>query len=444
MGLFDRFFSTDSGPATPLPVIRFGRYNDTAKRAEQYAAWERALDLFGQRRYLDTYVAFLEFLRDEAEDNVHWEITDGQIHFRLYQGSELVRGRADARSLTAEARIARTRRLESSFLARLLTQNFALHYARFALDGDFLVIRFDTKAVDGSPHKLYAALRELSVQADKMDDLLLEEYDVLEPAEAMHLLALPDAEKEVKFQFLQTAVKRTLRQLQEDRQREQHQPGGAAYLLLALCYKLDYLLKPEGGTMDILERIHRTYLAQDDRPLEEKLQRLTDEFGALLDRSREDFFKEMYRGRSTFGITTAINHDALVHLLESELHGADWYAENGFPDVALAIPVYLVGHSLFSYALPAPDRDFFHLFLHILENDYFRALGYPQVFYRAEQGRFFPKEIRKAIKEVTARHRDTYIRLQPDTSRLYFEDPISFAKGYLDMVMHLDLTKQEG
>ena len=56
------------------------------------------------------------------------------------------------------------------------------------------------------------------------------------------------------------------------------QPGAVAYLLLDLVYKLDFLLIPEGYTMEALERMHRMYFAREDgQPVTYKNVRLLSE-----------------------------------------------------------------------------------------------------------------------------------------------------------------------
>jgi hypothetical protein len=61
--------------------------------------------------------------------------------------------------------------------------NHRLNFSRFALDNDnHLCIVFQTGALDASPLKLLHALRELAINADKKDDLLLEEFKSLTPA----------------------------------------------------------------------------------------------------------------------------------------------------------------------------------------------------------------------------------------------------------------------
>ena len=48
-------------------------------------------------------------------------------------------------------------------------------------------------------------------------------------------------------------------------------PGGIAYLLLELSYKLDYLTVPEGMLMETLERIHRLYFTKTKKTICKKM-----------------------------------------------------------------------------------------------------------------------------------------------------------------------------
>ena len=87
-------------------------------------------------------------------------------------------GKANIEKVTIEAKIAKTDTLNIGFMRRLLERNFQLRYSRFALDEENnITIRFDTSVLDGSPYKLYYALKELTTNADKLDDLLIDDLD---------------------------------------------------------------------------------------------------------------------------------------------------------------------------------------------------------------------------------------------------------------------------
>lgn len=425
MSIWDRLFG-NSAPETPQPDIKFGRYSDAYKTEKQHEAWDQALTQFEAQAYMTAYLAFLEYLRDPTEDNVHWEQINDELHFTLYQGSKKISGYADAQKVKIEAKIVKTQSLSTAVLRRLMEQNFSLQYSRFALDHDNnLTIVFDTYTLDGSPYKLYYALKELAVNADKQDDLLIDEFNSLEPVDVAHLQTIPDAEKEVKYALIEREIRETLNEIDNGKLDKNQYPGGIYYLLLNLVYKLDYLIKPEGFMMETMERIHRLYFAKDERSVAQKNLVFCKELQKLMERPKEAFFREMYRVPATFGITASVSHEQVAQVIANELPAMDWYEENGYDKVTLAIPGYIIGKCLFNFAIPKADRALFHLYFHIMEPDYFRDLGFTEV-YRESDGQFNKKAIRKAVEQIT-----------PNTSHLRFESPIAFSRSYLQMMVEM-------
>jgi hypothetical protein len=329
------------------------------------------------------------------------------------------------------------------FLRRLVAANFSLKFSRFALDPDnCLTILFDTHSSDGSPLKLTYALRELAIHADKQDDLLLDEFQSLQPAEARTFGEIPETEKEVKYNYIRQELERAFAEIDQAKPDPNQYPGAYAYLLLALAFKLDYLVRPEGFMMDTLERIHGIYFAKNDRTPQVKVANIRKEYQKLLERSKADFFKEMYRTRSTFGVNPAVNHGTIAALIEGELPNMEWPLQQNHMTLALAVPQYIAGFALFHYAPPKPVRELLHLFFAILEPAYFKALGFPQAF-SDEQERLDKRNILQEIKRTADRNRSQYPQLKPDINRLDFASQTLFAKSYLLMVKELNLTKAE-
>lgn len=444
MGLFDRLFNRGSAEEEDQPNIRFGRYSDSYKTAANYEAWDDALEKFEREDYLGCYTEFLQYLRDEEEDNVKWQEEDNGIRFEIFQGSKKIVGFADDHKLKAEAKVARTESLNVGFMRRLIEHNFTLKYSRFALDEDNnITIVFDTYNLDGSPYKLYYALKEVATNADKQDDLLLDEFQVLLPVDTSHLESVPEPEKEVKYQFMQREIAAAMDVVEKGSLSTEQYPGAIAYLLLNLVYKLDYLLKPEGYTMETLERTHRLYFAKDGKTTAQKNLLLIKDLKKLLDRPKDHFFKEMYRVKSTFGITTPVNHDRVVSFIDNELGNMDWYRENGHDDYALAVPGYIVGYCLFNYAVPKPDREFFHLYFKITEAAYFQQLGFTYECVDTDENHLHKKNIKRAIDRIVEENKSKYYKLSPATGSLRFDSMLSFVKSYLLMIRNLDLTKRD-
>lgn len=446
MKLIDRFFPSHKPPQQP--DIPFGRYTDAYKSKAQTDLFNRAIEQFESGERLDAYRSFLNYLKDErTSENIEWhEETEGEqmtLHFRFWQGSQRITGTASADKVKAQSRIAIADDLQVGFLRRLMEANYTLKFSRFALAPDnALTIKFDSHGVDGSPLKILAALRELAIHADKQDDLLLDEFKtLLRPAEERTYGDISEAEKEVKFAYIRQQIEQMSAEFDKEKPDSNQYPGAYAYLLLALAFKFDYLIKPEGFTMDAMERIHTIYFAKNDRSPQMKMVSIRKEFAKLLDRSKEDFFKEMYRTRSTFGVNPAVGHQHIVQLIEGELPKMDWPLQQNYAALALAVPQYIAGFAMFHYAPPQPDRDLLHLFFQITEPQFFRDLGFHIPFVEVN-GRLNKVEILHEIKQIRSRHRAEYTRFKPDVGGLDFGSEALFAKSYLLMIRELNLSRE--
>jgi hypothetical protein len=439
MSIFDRLFGSEK--KSSRPDIPFGRYTDAYKTDAQQRAFDRSLELFDEGKHLEAYREFMFYLKDSQVDNIEWREDGNALEFEFWQGSQCITGTATGERVKAESKIARADDLNVGFLRRLMEANFNLKFSRFALAPEnVLTILFDTHVSDGSPYKLLYALRELAIHADKQDDLLLDEFKTLHPAQERTHGDMPEAEKEVKFNFLRSKIEQVFAEMDNAKPDPNTYPGTYAYMLLALAFKLDYLVRPEGFMMDALERVHGIYFAKNDRTPQVKVTSIRKEFQKLLDRPKEAFFKEMYRTRSTFGINPAVNHESIVSLIEGELPNMEWPLQQNYEVLALAVPQYVAGFALFHYAPPKPDRELFHLFFQIMEPVFFRDLGFANLYADAN-GRMSRTEISKEIKNIAERNRAHFPYLRPQTERLDFASPVLFAKSYLLMMKELNLTK---
>ena len=440
MSIFSRLFGT--GNQTSAPDIPFGRYTDAYKTDAQQKAFDRSLELFDEGKHMDAYREFMLYLKDAHTDNIEWHEKGDVLEFHFWQGSQRISGTASTEKVKAESRIARAEDLNVGFLRRLMEANFNLKFSRFALaPQNVLTILFDTHVTDGSPYKLLYALRELAIHADKQDDLLLDEFKTLRPAQERTFGEIPEVEKETKYRFLNTKVAEAFAEMDKAKPDPNTYPGTFAYMLLALAFKLDYLIRPEGFMMDALERVHGIYFAKNDRTPQIKVTGIRKEFQKLLDRPKEALFSEMYRTRSTFGINPAVSHDSIVSLIDGELPNMEWPLQQNYEALALAVPQYIAGFALFHYAPPKPDRELFHLFYQIMEPAFFRELGF-DIPYVDAGGRLNRNEIIKAVKTIAERNRAVYPQLRPQPERLDFASPVLFSRSFLLMMKELNMTKE--
>ncbi len=440
MSFLQWFFGKKELPKTK-PDIRFGRFIDAYKTAKQLAHWENARLAFEQDNFFVSCKELLCYIIDERENNVSWNENGQNVRFRIVQGSQKIVGNFNSQMLSAEVAIAKANSLNVGLLRRLIDQTTTLSYTSYALTPDNeIVIRFSTNAADGSPYKVFFGLKEMATNADKQDDLLLHDFDALQIVDESLRIAIEDDEKNIKYNFLIAQIQGVFSDIEKLKTKIEQQPKTASYLMLDALYKIEYLVCPEGYTLDILEQAQLQYFLNDNKNIEQKNNALKKTLQQLLELPQAIFYKEMYRTKATFGVAQAVSHDAFVQQLDAELPQIDWYFRSEQERVSEAICSNIVGFCSLNCILPKPDQALFHLYFEILESDFFQQLGFVASYHNDDKS-VNTQNIKEAIQFVIEENRVQYPKLKPLFGELDFNSRASFARSYLLMMRNLDLTK---
>ncbi|MGH2575539.1 MAG: hypothetical protein ACRDFC_07560, partial [Ignavibacteria bacterium] len=417
-------------------AITFGRYSDSFKPKEKINLWNESEKLFEEKKYMDSYKAFFNYIRDDKLNNVRFSQTDGKLDFEILQGSKIVRGYLDDKKVTAESDIAKFDKLSVALMRRLVEMNFTLYYTRFALNNDLICLKFDSSLIDGSPKKLYYALKELATRADKQDDLLIDDFSTLKTIEDAHIEKIPGQEKEIKYKYFRKWIEDTFKRISE--LKEDTFSGAISYLLLNLLYKLDYLISPEGTLMNELEKISYAYFARDNKPHGEKNKVMKEGFQKLLDKPKDAVLEDLYRVKLTFGIANPAPHPAVLDAINSNINNVQWYIDNNKEDIALIIIDYIIGYCLFSYGLAKPTVNLFHLLIFIRNRDYFNELGFTEKYYDSLQNKFDEGAVKDKIDQILKEGIEQYPNLKFNADNLKFDKMINFARSFITEIQTLN------
>ncbi len=417
-------------------MITFGRFSDSFKDKQKIEAWGRSEKLFLEKNYTDSYEAFLNYIRDDESNNVIFKREGDNIDFELMQGSKIIYGHFSGGRVVAEADIAEFDKTSVAFMRRLMEMNYSLFYCRFAIKDNKICIKFDSQIAAAPPRKLYYAWKELASRADKQDDLLRDDFKMLRSIGSAHTEQLPDAEKEIKYNFYKSWLENTVRRVGE--LNEDVYAGGISYLVLNTAYKIDYLIAPEGTLMNELEKMSWDYFAKDSKPFTEKNRRMTEALKKLAAIPKEQVLEDLYRVKSTFGIANPAPHQTVVELFNNNLNNVKWYIENNSTDIAIAIYEYLATYSLFSYGLPKPDAKLFNLMLNIINQDYFTALGVGEVLYDAVAGKFCEQVIKDRIAQIIKEGTELYPELKFNAENLKFDSLTNFLRSFITEMQTLN------
>jgi hypothetical protein len=410
------------------PDIVFGRYSDNNKTMAKTNRWTDADNLFKEKQYPASLDAFFDYLTDDAMQNVNYSRNGDQGQFSFYQGSKIVRGKFDAAGLAAEVSLAKMAQPSVPVMRRLLEMNFSLYYSRFALDKERLCVRFDTSMDTSSPSKLYYGLKELATKADKQDDLLLQDFAALQTDDSDHVAAPSQQEKDVNYDFLQRWIQQTLDTisgLDADKF-----SGGIAYLLLALVYRIDYLLAPEGKILNELEKISGIYFKKDERQTIEKNRDMAEAFKNFKALPKADIQASFIRSRYTFAIVTPQAYKTISDSIHGSNANMFWYRDNNYPNIACQVTEYGLSYCQYSYSLPRVITELFHLFMMINYPDYFKALGFSEQYYEPATNKFDSNAIINKINEIENAWKDKFPKMDIKTTNLKFDNLVNFNFSY--------------
>lgn len=442
MSFLDQWFKKKSkSEEVSAYETSFGRYTDAFKTPAQYEAWDLSIENFEKQEYKKSLINFVEYIKGSEPPNVLL-YDEPAVRFDIWQGSKTIEVKVKNGVVFVECRIASTTQMNIGFMRRLLDLNYELKYVRYGLtDENVIVLLFDTLLSDASPYKLYFALKEMAIHADKQDDLLIHEFNFLSPIISGKILPASPAELNHKLLFFNQWIDRALHLIDHGKLKIEQYPAANGYIMLALIYKLDYLIRPEGALVDKIEQIHKSYFAQDQKNLQHKLKHMRQELAKLRQMNTQDITKEIYHTVSTFGITTPASTSSLNELMDREIHAIQWYLDHEYTDYAQAIVEYMAGISLFNYALPLPVKDLLHLIYRATESEFFKSIqGYEPV---VEKGIPSRNVIRLELTRIEKLHQKNYPALILDQKLIKYDSILAFTYSLLRLIRTLQLQKSK-
>ncbi|MBK7340548.1 MAG: hypothetical protein IPQ10_01285 [Saprospiraceae bacterium] len=431
MGFWSSIFKSSSDSSVLLDSNTvFGRFSGVFKSDSLNEHWEMALSDFEKKDYHSSFSHVLEYLKNEKGDNIRFQQINDRIEFEIFQGSKSVLGYMDLVHFYAIAPLAIVEDLNIGLMRKSLEKNYMLQYSRYALNDKLqMSLKFDSVIAEASPYKLFYGLKEMAIQADLDDDLMVMDFQNVKPINAEHIIAISDKEKELKTNYFYREIDevldpKVLGHLNPDRFQ-----GALTYVYLSCVYKLDYLLKPEGKAMHQIAKIHAVYSLAGNQDVGLSLGKLTEGLKALKEIEPEKLRSEFYNVISTFSVVPPATETEIGGIIENEMKSFEWYKEQKHYFICEQICSYLVGFLLFQFAFASPAKDLLHLFYCISEEDFFKSLSIPVDFTDGDELR--SARIKAAIKQILEDSNLTDKQNLMD--QLQFETKAHFYQSYLQL-----------
>lgn len=424
--------------------LRLGRYCDAYKTVEQKKAWDYAETHFSEGKYLKSFQHFLGYLLDPYEENIS-RITDprdGAISFELFQGSRRISGLFTAEKCEAQTILGYSAQWPEALLRELLETNYSLHHCGYAFDAESrLVLRMACQAREADPHKLYNGLNELALEADRQDDLIASQYEGVESHIEQHVKALPPGQVATHIDWLRKEIDG----LTERYALEQGKPGfqvlGFSFVLLDLIYRIEYLLAPQGRLRMSIGKVHRNLFDMQGGDLALRLAESMREIQQFAVLETSNIGKEFYQVVTTFGLSEPISLLRWQQILKQQMDYAGVFNQDAYQKYAIHIPGYIMGYSLYRYALPGFFRDLIGLYYILTSPVWAKGMGYPDLGFMEKQGPD-KRRILKTIQQLVKDWSDRYDFQFFDTNLLRFSDEKALGQSWLQLMATTQLIER--
>lgn len=383
-----------------IDVHNFGRYCDSSTDLMRIELWDKSITEFNSQNYQESILLCIKYLINPSQTNIILTTTDGQTNFNILHGSKKTIGYFNATQFKAEVQIAQPAEIKIGFLREAIEANYLLHYCRFALtESNTLCLKFDSYIEDANPYKIFYALKELSQYADKKDDILINKFPSLLPIHTEHIIKESEASLKLKYRFYKKIIAIPHSENYVNFDKNTH-IGVASYYLLSRLYKIDFLLKPEGRIMEIIEESHKNYFEKNDIDIETKIQNLQLSYDRLSSIAEQEFNSEIYDIISTFSWLSPAPANTLNEIISKEFKTFDYYYTQQNYKICEAICSYIVGYCLYNYSHPNPIKRLFILCYELMEPEYFGDL-YQDKNYEILSP-ISPKDLKSKVQSILA------------------------------------------
>jgi hypothetical protein len=417
----------------------FGRFSDSFKSKEKTDFWRVAVESFENKNYFDSFRNFVKYADDDETNNIKLTDNGSSLDIEFYQGTKLVKVKIDDKKVNAESDIAIVTKSGVAFMRRLLELNYGLYYSRFSLKDGMIVLKFDSSIIDCSPSKFYYAIKEIALKADKQDDLLTKDFNMLQPVIEVNTIIIPESEKNIKYKFYKKWIEETIKTV--NLLNEKSYEGGISYLLLSLVYKIDFFLLPEGNIVNELEKLSSNYFTDDGKTFIEKNNSLKDGLQKLNDEPENKVIESFYKTISAFSVLNPTNFSPVLNIIKDNQKNIKYYIDNKNEKIALAIYEYIFGYCLYNYGMVKCVSHFFKLAMVLINYEYYLEItGSSGNKYFIDENKLDEKLIKDELNDEIKNSGTEYPELSLNTANLNFSSLLNLLHSFLKEIQNLNFN----
>jgi hypothetical protein len=442
MALFNKFFKRDPlQNQKNLPNTKFGRFLSCNKLPAENKKYKQANKLFDSQDFLGSFDYLLDYLNDPIQQNIVKLSEKNKIQFSLFQGNQKLIGSIDNECFEVYASLGKYEQLSPSLFRHILTKNHNLHYSCFAIRQNEIVIKAISKTSDSSPEKLFFMLKEVALTAENEADVIWKEFPFLSKNEDYSTINMSENEVSAKIKYLKIWIKDSLEivsKLNLDRD-----AVFVSYHLLALLFRIDFLLVPVGEVKQSIIKCLNAY-NQKNASVSERIDLMKTIFKELLLMNDKELANSFLNYKYTFSFIEATSHKTVYEFILKQFEETSRLTVKSDEKIhSLILFEYILGYCMFYFGVFLATKRLITLMYMVLYPDFFADLGFKSDFFNSASKALNRSQIEKEISDIIKEERKYYPHLSIISTNINFNDLPLFMKTLLNEITYLNFAQPE-
>jgi len=212
-------------------------------------------------------------------------------------------------------------------------------------------------------------------------------------------------------------------------------------MLLALIFRIDYLLQPQGLLFDAIDKINGIYNIKDNKTTLERNRLMIEELKKLLNKPKDDVINCFYDVKTSFGYVPVTSHKQFYEFILEQFKNTGWYYENRHDNIVTYIYEWIIGYSLFYYGLYPATYELLKIPYMVLHPEFFKEMGIAPYLSDSEKNVINKSAIEKEIQRIIKNHVKEYPKLAIATQNILCRTKNEFLYSFLNEITYLNFSK---
>jgi hypothetical protein len=407
----------------------FGQYSGLEKNKLHYDYFQKAIQNYKAQNFLDAFEYFFRYLQNTDTENLAFTRDKSKIDFSLIQGSKIIRGLINEQDIYADAEIICFEDTETELMYKLLQVNYSLKYCKFAIKNNIYNLKFHGITTDTNPESLYSALLEMAIYADKYDDLLINEFNNLNPVNTKHIHHIAGKKVNLRLKYLQKLCKDIISTTGDNK--NHNQATVTHYKIINKLYAVNYLISPGGTIKNKIRTLIDTSLKTDESKKLELNKKIKHDIDELLKSNETELKNDLQEIIKTFPEKEISDLSEIKNYIQQNLNKTRFFSNDYLHENRNLIIKNTILSLPYKFGLTVTHDKILLILWQYYYPDFFNETSFKNVFF-TDSNQFDEKSIKNYISSVIRAGKNIGENVYFNINKLSFENEHMFLLSFLE------------